>query len=194
VISEDKGKNCLVRSKPPSLVDADKKKSKGKFKRYKNTVEMQHCTQGYTGLVMTEVPFNDGFFLQTADGVCFDGERFRPCDLRDYKLRWSVGVKFANNGQGERFFYKAYQPELCLLRTGKGVPKLGDCSNWGTKRWSIKAGQLAQEDGTWCLVRHHDNTAGFDKCAVAYEFISAVPYEPAAVAGTPPTSAGRLLT
>jgi hypothetical protein len=59
-VSEDKGKNCLVRSKPGGT---------GKFKRFKNTVEMQHCSIGYTGLLMTEVPFSEGgFLLQAADG------------------------------------------------------------------------------------------------------------------------------
>lgn len=59
-LTEDKGKNCLVRSKPGGA---------GKFKRYKNTMEMQHCTEGYTGLLMTEVPFHEGgFLLQAADG------------------------------------------------------------------------------------------------------------------------------
>jgi hypothetical protein len=59
-VSEDKGKNCLVRSKAGGT---------GKFKRFKNTVEMQHCSIGYTGLLMTEIPFSEGgFLLQAADG------------------------------------------------------------------------------------------------------------------------------
>ena len=59
-VSEDKGKNCLARSKPGGT---------GKFKRFKNTAEMQHCSIGYTGLLMTEVPFSEGgFLLQAADG------------------------------------------------------------------------------------------------------------------------------
>eukprot|EP00966_Prymnesium_polylepis_P231185 5349898-Prymnesium_polylepis.1 len=50
------------------------------------------------------------------NSICFDGERFRPCDLRDPLLRWSMGVRLTG-GQGERFFYKAFQPDLCLTWT-----------------------------------------------------------------------------
>jgi len=117
--------------------------------------------------------------------MCFEGERFRPCDLRDPKLRWAIGVRFTSSGQGERFFYKAFQPELCLSRTtskGKKGVTLGDCSGWGAKRWSIKQGQLAQGDGDMCVVRNFDNSAGMEKCKEAFEFVSAVPHDPAVTA------------
>lgn len=163
---------------------------KGKFKRYKNSVEMQHCSVGYTGLLMQPVPFSQGgFLLQAADGFCFDGARFRPCDLRDYNLRWAVGVRFTGSGQGERFFYLAYKPDVCLTRTSKG-PQLGACNVWGAKRWSIKGGQLSQGDGQWCVVRHYDNSAGFEKCSAAWEFISAVPHDPSAGGAKKPITAG----
>lgn len=115
------------------------------------------------------------------NSMCFEGERFRPCDLRDPKLRWAIGVRFTSSGQGERYFYKAFQPELCLSRTKKG-PTLGDCSGWGAKRWSIKGGQLAQGDGDMCVVRNFDNSAGMEKCKEAFEFVSAVPHDPAVTA------------
>jgi hypothetical protein len=170
-LSEDKGKNCLVRSKPSAGG------KQGKLKRYKNTYEMQHCDKaGYTGLVLNKAEINSGFFLQAADGFCFDGERFVACDPNSWHLRWGVGVRFAGNGQAERYFYKLFETDVCLQRTGKG-PRLGDCSHRGAKRWSLKDGRLAY-DGSQCIVRHHDNSAGFVKCSEGFfEHVSPIPYD-----------------
>ncbi len=171
-LSEDKGKNCLVRSKPA----AGGKKGKGRYKQYKNTYEMQHCEKGYTGLVLAKAEMNSGFFLQAADGFCFDGERFVACDPNSWHLRWGVGVRLAGSGTAERYLYKYYDSDVCLQRTGKG-PRLGDCWHSGAKRWSLKGGRLAQ-DGVHCVVRRFDNSASFAKCSEGYyEHISPVPYE-----------------
>lgn len=166
-VSEDQGKNCLVRSKGKH----------GKFKRYKNTAEMQHCDKhGYTGLVLAKAELNEGFFLQAADGFCFNGEKFVACDTNDWRLRWGVGIKFAGNGQAERYLYKLFEADVCLQRTGKG-PRLGECSHWGARRWSLKGGRLAH-DTHHCIVRNIDNSATFVKCSEGYyEHISPVPYE-----------------
>lgn len=169
-VSEDKGKNCLVRSKPLPGGKQDK------IRRYKNSAMMSHCEKGYTGLVLAKAELNDGFFLQAADGFCFDGDRFVACDVNDWRLRWGVGITFKNNGQAYRYFYKIFEEGVCLQRTGKGA-KLGDCSHWGAKRWSLQGGRLAH-DGDHCIVRNHDNSAAFVKCKEGYyEHISPVPYE-----------------
>lgn len=121
--------------------------------------------------------------------MCLEGERFRPCDLLDPRLRWAVGVRFTGSGQGERYFHKALEPDVCLARTGRKYGlTLSDCKAWGTKRWSIKGGRLAQGDGRWCVVRQFNNSAGMERCGVAFEFVSAVPHDPAVTATEGPVT------
>lgn len=163
-VSQDGGKNCLVRARAAA----------GRKGVYKNSMEMRHCKEGHTGLEVVEVNANTGgFSLQSADGYCFDGERFKACDKHDLSLLWGIGVHFGRSGDGQRYLYKITRPAECLVRGGKG-PKLGECNRSPrAPGWSITGGQLA--DGHWCLVRFHDNTAGFDKCSEAYEALSVVP-------------------
>lgn len=167
-LSEHDGRNCLVRSKPSPKGN--------KFKRYKNSYELQHCDIGYTGLVLAKADLNDGFYLEAADGFCFDGERFVACSPNNRQLRWAVGVRFAGGRQAERYFYKTAESDVCLTRTGKG-PRLGECSRSGAKRWSLEGGRLAHE-GKHCVVRLHDNSAALAKCSEGhYEHLSPVPYQ-----------------
>lgn len=184
-VSEDQGKNCLVRSKPLPGGKQDKK-----LKRFKNSVMMSHCEKGYTGLVLAKAPLNEGFFLQAADGFCFDGSRFVACEANDWRLRWGVGIKFNSGGQADRYFYKMFEEDVCLQRTGKG-PRLGECSHWGAKRWSLQGGRLAHDNH--CIVRNHDNSAGFVKCNEGYfEHISPVPYESSLAPTVGGAGGGRL--
>jgi len=155
VISTDQAKMCLFRSKDP----------------YKSSVKLQPCKSGYTPLQVVETAIHDvGFFLESADGMCFDGIRFRHCNAQDESLLWGIGVRFGSKGDAMRSFFKYFDGSKCLSKTSKG-PVLGPCTDAPARKWGLKDGKLVHEN-KMCVVRKKDNTAALVKCDTAFEHIS----------------------
>eukprot|EP00638_Chattonella_subsalsa_P010040 CAMPEP_0117750712 /NCGR_PEP_ID=MMETSP0947-20121206/10538_1 /TAXON_ID=44440 /ORGANISM="Chattonella subsalsa, Strain CCMP2191" /LENGTH=329 /DNA_ID=CAMNT_0005568945 /DNA_START=62 /DNA_END=1051 /DNA_ORIENTATION=- len=155
-VMEDGQKNCVQRTMKP----------------HKNSVHVVQCKSGYTPFQIVETAIHDaGFFLESADGQCFDGTKFRMCDTNDYTLLWGIGVKFSSKGIAERSFFRFFDGSKCLVNGKKGL-EVGDCKNAGAAGWGLKDGQLSRDNGKQCVVRQKDNSAGIAKCSLAFEHIS----------------------
>eukprot|EP01038_Epipyxis_sp_PR26KG_P013280 gene13280-17793_t len=154
----NKGK-CLVRGK----------------KDYRNSVSVQACSKKeYLSLVYHPTAVHEsGFNLKTADGKCFDGEKFRSCDgPQPTKLLWGIGIKFVG-GQAMRYFYHYGIADRsgCIVSTN-GDKKVGRglCSTKAALNWALYGGQLAK-NGKMCVTRKSDDSAVLAKCTVSSEFI-----------------------
>jgi len=155
-VMEDNQKNCIHRTMQP----------------YKNSVYVVPCKNGYTPMQIVETAIHDsGFFLESADGQCFDGVKFRICDASDKTLLWGIGIRFSSSGSAERSFFKFYDGNKCLAVGKKGL-ELGDCKGAGGNGWGLKDGRLSRENGKTCIVRKKDNTASVDKCSNGFEHIA----------------------
>ena len=149
---------CLVRGK----------------KTYKNSISLQNCKKGGLQLVYHPTAVHEaGFFFKSADGQCFDGQKFRSCEGNGAnRLLWGVGVKYIW-GKANRYFYNfAYDDRnSCIVASGSKVTK-GKCTDGGALKWGLYDGKLSTENGKKCLARLSDDTAAMAKCSEASEFIS----------------------
>jgi len=154
-VMEDGMKNCVHRTMKP----------------YKNSVHTTSCKTAYTPLQIVETAIHDaGFFLEAADGTCFDGARFRMCDTNDLTLLWGIGVQFDKKGNGMRSLFRFYEANKCLVQGKKGLA-VGDCADAGAFGWGLKDGRLSR-DNRDCVHRGRDNAAGVGRCTSGFEYIS----------------------
>jgi len=151
---------CLVRGK----------------KQFKNSVSVQPCSKGeFLPLVYHPTAVHEnGFYIKAADGACFDGEKFRPCEGSGAsKHLWGVGIKYVW-GEAKRYFFgfNVQDRANCLTSKGSAVTK-GPCKDSGTTEWAIANGQLTSgARGSTCLARKSDDAAALTSCSTAYEFVS----------------------
>lgn len=61
-----------------------------------------------------------GFFIKSSDGLCFDGDYFRPC-TNLISLLWGVGVKYNYRGEAKRFIHNFNNHNICLESKGSRV-------------------------------------------------------------------------
>lgn len=61
-----------------------------------------------------------GFFIKSSDGLCFDGDYFRPC-TNPASLLWGVGIKYNRRGEGKRFIHNFKDHNICLESKGSRV-------------------------------------------------------------------------
>jgi hypothetical protein len=125
---------CLVRGK----------------KTYKNTISVQNCKKTeFLPLVYHPTAVHEnGFYLKSADGNCFDGSKFRSCEGSGAsKLLWGIGIKYVW-GQASRYFYNYNIQERsnCIVAKGNKVVK-GPCSDAGSLNWGLNNGQLTAYKG-----------------------------------------------
>jgi hypothetical protein len=99
---------CLVRGK----------------KKYKNLASLQSCKKGasiallYHPTAVHEV----GFYLKSADSLCFDGNKFKSCETGSNKLLWGIGIRYIW-GKAHRYFFNYFDKSQCLVVKGKHVEK-----------------------------------------------------------------------
>jgi hypothetical protein len=150
---------CLVRGK----------------RKFKNSLSLQNCNKGeFVPLVYHPTAVHEnGFLLKAADGTCFDGNKFRPCNSKDYTVNmWGVGIRYLWSGESARYFYNTYGDRgTCLVSHGFKVEK-GLCSDAGALNWGLSNGQLTANNGKHCVARLADDTAVLAKCSEAHEFIA----------------------
>lgn len=150
---------CLVRGK----------------KQYKNSVSVQSCKKGeFIPLVYHPTAVHEnGFYIKSADGSCFDGSKFRACEgAGASKLLWGAGVRFVW-GEARRYFFNFNLQERnkCIVTRGGKVEK-GLCSDKAALNWALAAGQLTANGGSKCGQRRTDDTAVLTKCRDSYEYLS----------------------
>lgn len=152
---------CLVRGK----------------KQYKSIASLQSCKKGeFIPLVYHPTAVHEnGFFLKSADDLCFDGNKFRSCDTSSTnasKLLWGIGIKYVW-GEAQRYFFSfnVQDRSNCIVAQGSNVKK-GSCTERGAMKWSLGNGQLSINNGRKCLARKIDDTAAMVNCKTASEFIT----------------------
>jgi len=143
-------------------------------KGYKNTASVQSCKKGeFLPLVYHPTHVHEtGFYFKSADGLCFDGSKFRSCEGAGAKsLLWGVGIKYIW-GKANRYFFNFNLQErgLCLVAEGNKVAKK-DCTSGGALKWGLKDGQLSSSNGKMCVARLSDNSAVMSKCSEASEYV-----------------------
>jgi len=150
---------CLVRGK----------------KSYKNSMSVQKCKKGeFLPLVYHPTSVHEaGFYLKAADGMCFDGSKFRSCEgSGSNMLLWGVGIKYIW-GKANRYFFNFHPQDRgnCLVAHGSRIDK-SSCSSKGAMKWGLSDGKLSINNGKMCLVRKADNTGAMERCSVANEYMS----------------------
>ena len=135
-----------------------------------NTVSIQKCAKGHTSFELhTSNVHEHGFMLASADTMCYDGEKFRPCSDEDPSLRWGFGITFAGwSGAPETQLYKFYNTSSCLV-DHRGGAVLGPCTSSAARGWGLRAGRLSRNgDGLRsgkCVQRDLDAKAVLAKCS-----------------------------
>jgi hypothetical protein len=150
---------CLVRGK----------------KSYKNSMSVQNCNKGeFLPLVYHPTSVHEaGFYLKAADGMCFDGSKFRSCEgSGSNMLLWGVGIKYIW-GKANRYFFNFHPQDRgnCLVARGSRIEKTS-CTTSGAMKWGLSDGKLSIDNGKMCLVRLADNSGAMARCNVANEYIS----------------------
>lgn len=161
-LSTKSGNRCLVRGGHKGV---DKKH------KYKSSVGVQSCAKGsYLPLVYHPTAVHEiGFYLKSADGMCFDGTRFRSCQSSSARL-FGIGVKFVS-GKARRYFFDFNKRQECLVSAGKTGVSLGKCSAPAAMGWSFDKGALKYRNNK-CLLRNGDETGTIASCAQGHEHIS----------------------
>jgi hypothetical protein len=169
---------CLVRGK----------------RKFKNSISVQSCNKGeFVPLVYHPTAVHEnGFLLKAADGTCFDGNKFRTCNSKDYAANmWGVGVRYLWSGESARYFYNTYGDRgTCLVSRGLQVEK-GLCSDVGALNWGLSNGQLTANNGKHCVARLADDRAVLARCSEAHEFIAMEIPSTHTSSGTSTDSSGR---
>lgn len=142
---------------------------------YKNSASVQSCKKKeFLPLVYHPTAVHEnGFYLKSADGSCFDGSSFRACEGAGSKsLFWGVGIKYIW-GQANRYFFNFNPSErnLCIVHSGGKVAKQ-ECTKGGAYQWGLRDGQLSANNGKICVARLADNTAVMAKCSEASEYVT----------------------
>lgn len=142
---------------------------------YKNSVSVQSCKKKeFAPLVYHPTAVHEnGFYLKSADGTCFDGSTFRSCEGSGSKsLLWGVGIKYVW-GKANRYFFNFNPSErsLCVVQQGGKVAK-AECSKSGALQWGLRDGQLSAGNGKLCVARLADNSAVLAKCSEASEYMT----------------------
>lgn len=179
------GGKCVTRYK-----GGGKKEVLGPKGRVRNSASLQPCERstedpvehesGYVQLDVVETAVHDaGFYVQTVDGKCFDGEKFRKCEpVSD--LLWGFGLQFHGKGEVERTLFKFHRPSLCLVEDApNSAVELGECSSERRAlKWGLKNGRLSRDNDRSCVVRTLDNGAAIRPCSEAHEHLTlSVPRE-----------------
>mmetsp|Transcript_34541 Transcript_34541/g.35210 ORF Transcript_34541/g.35210 Transcript_34541/m.35210 type:complete len:290 (-) Transcript_34541:197-1066(-) len=139
-------------------------------KKYKNSASFQSCKKGvaipllYHPTAVHEL----GFFIKSADGGCFDGNKYKDCDIGTGKLLWGVGIKYVW-GSANRYFFNYYDRSQCIVAKGNKVEK-GDCRHPGALKWGLIDGKLSYNNGKKCVSRLADDSAVLTKCTSSYEY------------------------
>lgn len=148
IASASKRQQCVTRYK-----GGGKREILGPKGRLRNSVSLQPCEKhplgsiaeetGYVQLDVVETAIHDaGFYIQTADGLCFDGVKFRKCEpVSD--LLWGIGVHFNGKGEVERTLFKFHNRGRCLFEDSTSSSlDIRVCSEKQARRWGLKDGHL----------------------------------------------------
>ena len=95
-----------------------------------------------------------GFFLQAADGTCFDGFRFVACTS---KMLWGVGIRYVW-GEARRYLFDFKHREICLVSKGATVES-GDCNSHNALGWGLNDWKLSSQAEKWCVSRKPNDDA-----------------------------------
>lgn len=161
-LSSKQGNKCLVRG---GYKGVDKKH------KYKSSAAVQPCSKGvflplsYHPTAVHEV----GFYLKAADGMCYNGDKFKSCSSTTNKL-FGIGIKYVG-GVAKRYFFDFGSRQQCILARGKTGIEMGPCSSSAALGWSVEDGKL-QRHGTMCVARLADDKAALVPCRETHEHIS----------------------
>jgi len=161
-LSTKVGNRCLVRG---GLKDVDKKH------KFRSSIATQSCSKGvYLPLIYHPTAVHEvGFYLKSADGLCFDGTRFRTCSSSASRL-FGIGVKYVG-GKAQRYFFDFGSRSNCLVGKGKKGVEIGKCKDSAALGWSLHSGELRRKGGM-CLARLGDDTAMMTACSDTHEHIT----------------------
>lgn len=144
-------------------------------KGHKSSISLDICNKGDTLPLLyhpTSVHEN-GFYLKSADGSCFDGSKFRSCSgAGSGGLLWGVGVKYIWGEAKQYLFSFSKKEKSCVVKKGSKVEK-GDCSTSGALvGWGLHDGRLSVQNGKLCAVRKSDDTVNLLACNEGSEYVS----------------------
>ena len=151
---------CLVRGK----------------KTYKNSMSVQACSKNeFLPLIYHPTAVHEnGFYIKAADGMCFDGSKFRSCEgSGSNRLLWGVGIRYVW-GEAQRYFFNFHVQDRssCIVGHGANVEK-GLCKDSGATTWSLSLGMMAfGGSGKKCVARRSDDTATLISCKQSHEYLT----------------------
>jgi hypothetical protein len=142
---------------------------RGKLK-YRSTLSVDNCKKEYLPLVYHPTSVHEvGFYLKTADGGCFNGDKFVSCGSGKKGLLWGVGIRYVG-GRAQRYFFNFAERSNCIVAKGSKVEK-SSCKQSGALKWSLFDGRLAHNYKN-CVARLSDDSAAMVSCKIASEHIS----------------------
>lgn len=171
------GDMCIVRGK----------------KHFKNSVSLQPCgNDNFQPLKYQPTSVHEaGFFLKTADGYCFSGSNFVPCDVNAQKLLFGIGIKYVRQEAHRYIFaFSVNDRSQCLVPiTGSNTlgytgTSRSDCKKNIALGWGLERGQLSYAPQAKCVARLNpfvNNTSGglmtttsavLADCEVAFEHLT----------------------
>lgn len=152
---------------------------RGKHNSISSSVSVQDCERkDFTKLKyhVTAVHEN-GFLLATANGECFDGEKFRSCYTSGSSkalssLYWGIGIRYVW-GEAKRYFFSFAPQERnkCLVYDGNNKVHRGACESGNALTWGLQHGRLSVQNGKKCVVRKGDDSAALTNCNEGNEYI-----------------------
>ncbi len=161
-LSSKQGNKCLVRG---GYKGVDKKH------KFKSSAAVQPCSKGvYLPLTYHPTAVHEvGFYLKAADGMCYDGVKFKSCSSTSNKL-FGIGVRYVG-GTAQRYFFDFGSRQQCIVAKGKLGIEMGSCAQSAALGWSLEDGKLMRKS-TMCVARLADDKASLVKCQETHEHIS----------------------
>lgn len=143
-------------------------------KGHKSSISLEPCKSNEVLPLLyhpTSVHEN-GFYLKSADGSCFDGAKFRSCTgSGSGSLLWGVGIKYVWGEANQYLFSFSKKEKTCLNRKGRKVSK-DTCDAAGTLGWGMVDGALSSQKGQLCIARRESDEAFLLPCKQGSEYIT----------------------
>lgn len=115
----------------------------------------------------------NGFYLKSADGACFDGSKFRSCTgAGSGNLLWGVGVKYVWGEAQQYLFSFSKKEKSCLVRKRNKTVEKGDCESNAALGWGLSDGKLTTQKAKICVARSSNDEAMLIPCNQGAEYIS----------------------
>lgn len=145
--------------------------------QHKSSISLEPCQKNEVLplLYHPTAVHENGFYLKSADGSCFDGSTFRSCTgSGSGSLLWGVGVKYNLWGEAQQYLFGfSKKDKSCLVRGkgGRSVQK-GDCDSTAALGWALYDGKLTSIQQKTCVARSDNDAAIMLSCKTGSEYIS----------------------